>query len=374
MQCPPTLPRMHETLPWNPPVRAYLVAVILLVALLGGTAFFVFQKFAAMAGGGGPRPPATVEAATAEERSWRETIEAVGTIRAARGILLSAETSGDITAIHAASGADVEAEQALFHIDDELERATRDRLEARLELARQLYERDARLIRDNSIPQSRLDQSSADLRSAQAELAEIDAILRNKAVVAPFGGRIGILQVRLGDYVEAGDPLATLQDVSRLEVDFSVPDRYAPLMHPGLAITLRVAAFPERLFRARVDAIDARVDENTRNLLLRATIEEGDGLLPGMFTRLTIDLDRESRRVFVPETAVSYSLQGDMVYVIDEGDDGLSVTPRVVRTAAGNDGDVAILEGVSAGERVVIAGQNKLYRGAQVQIDTEGRP
>ncbi len=354
-------------------MRAYLIAVLLLVVLLGGTAFFIFQKFSAMAGGGAPRPPATIEAAVAEERSWRETIEAVGTIRAARGILLSAETSGDITDIHAASGADVDAGQALFHIDDELERATRDRLEARLELARQLYERDARLIRNNSIPQSQLDQSRADLRSAEAELAEIDAVLHKKAVVAPFAGRLGILQVRLGDYVEAGDPLATLQDISRLEVDFSVPDRYAPLMYPGLAITLRVAAFPQRRFRARLDAIDARVDENTRNLLLRATVEEGDGLLPGMFTRLTIDLDRESRRVFVPETAVTYSLQGDTVYVIEEDDDGLSVTPRIVRTAAGGDGDVAILEGIGAGERVVVAGQNKLYRGARVQIDARGR-
>lgn len=355
-------------------MRAYIVAVLLLVALLGGTAFFVFQKFSAMAGGAGPRPPATVEAAVAEERSWRETIEAVGTIRAARGILLSAETSGDITEIHAASGTDVEAGQSLFHIDDELERATRDRLEARLELARQLYERDARLIRNNSIPQSQLDQSSADLRSARAELAEIDAVLRNKAVVAPFAGRLGILQVRLGDYVEPGDPLATLQDVSRLEVDFSVPDRYAPLMRPGLALRLSVAAFPERRFRARLDAIDARVDENTRNLLLRATIEDGEGLLPGMFTRLTIDLDRESRRVFVPETAVSYSLQGDIVYVISGEDGALTVMPRVVRTAAGNGGDVAVLDGISAGERVVTAGQNKLYRGAAVQIDPEGRP
>ena len=355
-------------------MRAYLLAIALLLTLLGGTAFFIYQRFAAMAGGAYAPPPVTVAAAVAEERPWRELIDAVGTVRAARGILLNAQVSGDITTLHVASGQDVAAGDPLFDIDDEQERATRERLEARLRLARQLYERDARLIRENSIPQSQLDRSSADFEAAQAELAEIDALLKKKRITAPFAGRLGILQVRLGDFVEAGDPLVTLQDISRLEVDFSVPDRYAPLMHPGLRLTLRTAAFPERRFAATLQAIDSRVDENTRNLLLRAVVTEGEGLLPGMFARLTIDLDRESRRVFVPETAVSYSLQGNLVYVIEEDEAGLFVSPRIVSTAGTSAGDVAIASGIDRGERVVIAGQNKLYRGARVQIDEDALP
>jgi len=283
--------------------------------------------------------------------------------------VLNAETSGDITAVYADSGDVVVEGQPLFAIDEELEVATRQRLEARLALAEQLYERDARLIRDNSISQNQIDQSRADLRAARAELAEIDAVLKNKRISAPFSGRLGILQVRLGDYVEAGTELATLQDVSQLEVDFSVPDRYAPLMRPGLAITLRTAAYPERDVRAMLAAVDSQVDVNTRNLMLRASVDDGDGLLPGMFARLSIDLDRETRRVFVPETAISYSLQGDLVYVIEEDDQGLFVTPRVVSSEVAEDGRIAITDGVSAGERVVIAGQNKLYRGARVQVD-----
>ena len=352
-------------------MRAYLVAVTLLVVLLGGTGFYIQQRFAGMAAGNFAPPPITIAAATAKARVWRETIDAVGTIRAARGVLLSAETSGDLTAIHVASGQGVTRGQALIAIDEELEVATRQRLEARLVLAKRLYERDARLIRDNSIPQSRLDQSSADYRAAQAELAEVDAVLKNKRISAPFGGRLGILQVRLGDYVEAGDPLVTLQDVSRLEVDFSVPDRYAPLMRPGLAMELRTAAFPERRFSATLAAVDAQVDENTRNLLLRASVRDGEGLLPGMFAKLSIDLDRESRRVFVPETAVSYSLQGDIVYVIERDERGLFVAPRVVETLGAGAGEIAIGRGINDGEQVVTAGQNKLYRGARVQIDAD---
>ncbi len=350
-------------------MRAYFVAVLLLVVLLGGTAAYIQQRFASLADGNYTPPPVTIAAGYARERPWRETIEAVGTVRAAQGILLNAETNGDITAILPRSGDTVEAGQILFTIDEEYEVASRERLEARRALAARLYERDKRLIQENSIPQSQLDQSRADYRTAVAELAEIDAVLKNKRIAAPFSGRLGIIQVRLGDYVEPGTALVTLQDVSRLEVDFSVPDRYAPLMQPGLAIRLHTAAYAEREYAGTVQAVDSQVDENTRNLLLRGSIEEGAGLLPGMFARLTIDLSRESRRVFVPETAVTYSLQGDLVYVIEEDNQGLFVTPRVVRTRGAETGEVVIEHGVADGEHIVIAGQNKLYRGARVRID-----
>ncbi|EED32668.1 multidrug RND transporter, membrane fusion protein (HylD family) [gamma proteobacterium NOR5-3] len=349
-------------------MRAYLVAAALLLVLLGGTALYIQQRFAGLAGGDYRPPPATIAAGVAESRQWRETIDAVGTIRAARGILLTAQTSGDITAIHVESGDTVDAGQALIAIDEEFEVATRQRLTARLVLADQLYQRDVRLIKENSIPQSQLDQSRANLQSAKAELAEIDATLKNKRISAPFAGRLGIFQQRVGDYVEAGTPLVTLQDVSQLEVDFSVPDRYAPLMQPGLTIRLRTAAYPDRVFAATLQAVESQVDESTRNLQIRASVDQGEGLLPGMFARLVIDVNRETERVFVPETAVSYSLQGNLVYVIEEDEEGLFVSPRVVKTFAANNGEVAIAEGVSAGERVVTAGQNKLYRNARVQI------
>lgn len=350
-------------------MRAYLLATGLLTLIIGGTAFYIQQRFAALASADFTPPPATIAAAVATERPWRETVDAVGTVRAARGIVLNAETSGDITAVHVESGEQVSAGQPLFAINEELEVATRERLKARLALAEQRYERDARLIREKSISQNQFDQSSSDLRAARAELAEIDAALRNKRISAPFAGRLGIIQLRLGDYVEAATELVTLQDLTRLEVDFSLPDRYAPLMRPGLTMTLHTAAFPDREFAARLAAVDAQIDVNTRNLRLRAVIDDGEGLLPGMFARLRIDLDRERRLVFVPETAVSYSLQGDLVYVIEEDEQGLSVAPRVVSTGEVSDGQIAILSGVSAGERVVVAGQNKLYRGARVQID-----
>jgi len=350
-------------------LRAYLIAICLLVLLLGGAGFTIWQRFAGMAGGDYAPPPVTVAATHAEVRPWRERVEAVGTVRAARGILLSAETAGDITALHVESGDQVSAGQLLISVDDRVELATRQRIEANLELAQLLHDRDASLIKQRSIPQSQLDQSRADLASARAQLAEINAILENKRIVAPFSGRLGILQVRLGDYVEAGTALATLQDLTQLEVDFTLPDRYAPRLRAGLTLELHTAAFPDRTFKATLKAMDSRVDEDTRNLSLRAALGESEGLLPGMFARLTLDLGSERQAVLIPETAVTYSLQGNTVYVVENDAGTLRVTPRVVKTAGVRGGLVAISDGVEAGEQVVTAGQNKLYRGAAVVID-----
>jgi membrane fusion protein (multidrug efflux system) len=224
-------------------------------------------------------------------------------------------------------------------------------------------------VKQKSIPQSQYDRSKADLDSAIAQLAETEARLDNKRITAPFAGTVGIIKVKVGDYVEPGTPITTLQDLSELEVDFSVPARHFPKLKKGLAISVRTAAFPQREFRATLQALDAQVDAGTRNLLLRATLEDSEGLLPGMFARLVIDLGQPVRVVTVPETAVTYSLHGNTVYVVEGGENGLQVSPRVVRAGDSRAGHTAILEGLREGEQVVTVGQNKLHRGAPVVID-----
>ena len=162
----------------------------------------------------------------------------------------------------------------------------------------------------------------------------------------------------------------TLQDQSELEVDFTLPARYAPQLRPGLAITLSVNAFPEQAFSAELVALDARVDPGTRNLLLRARLVESEGLLPGMFANLQVDLDRRTTVVTVPETAVTYSLQGNVVYVIEKNDEGgQTAVSRIVKVGQVRDGRASILEGLESGEQVVTVGQNKLFRGVTIVID-----
>jgi membrane fusion protein (multidrug efflux system) len=287
-----------------------------------------------------------------------------------RGVDLTSETSGEITAINFDSGREVEAGQLLLVLNDKIEQASRQNDIATLELANILFERDRRLVTQKSIPQSQYDQSKADLSRARAQLAETEARLKNKRIHAPFRGTLGIRRVDMGDYIEPGTVIATLQDKSELEIDFTLPARFAPRLRPGLKISLTVGAFPEQIFHAELVALDARVDPDTRNLLLRARLLEGDGLLPGMFATLRIDLDRSKAFVTVPETSVSYSLQGNVVHVIEATDEGdLTAVSRIVTVGEVRAGRTAILDGLAADERIVTVGQNKLYRGVKVIID-----
>lgn len=349
-------------------MRAYLYVALLLLLIFGGISGYLYNKFQILAGTDFTPPPVTVAASTARAEGWPTLLEAVGTIRAARGVNLSTEASGEVIAIDVQSGDQVVAGQLLLTLNDSVEQASRRRQEANLVLARQLYERDASLIKQKSIPQSQYDRSRADLDSAIAQLAETDARLDNKRITAPFAGTIGIIEVKRGDYVVPGTPITTLQDLSELEIDFSVPARYFPQLRTGLAITAHSAA-SERDFPATLQALDSAVDTGTRNLALRASLEHSEGLLPGMFAQLVIDLDNPRQVVSVPETAVTYSLQGNTIYVVMEDENGLLVEPRVVQTGRVKDGRMAITSGLEDGERIVTVGQNKLFRGARITLE-----
>ena len=353
-------------------MRAYLIAVALLLAIFGGTGAYLYLRFSALASQDFRPPPVTIAAATARSDIWPTYLEAVGTLRSVHGADLASETSGEITAIEFASGDNVQKGQLLLVLNDDIEQAARLNEIASLELAEILYERDAKLVKQQSIPQSQYDRSKADLDRARAQLAETEARIRNKRIYAPFAGTIGIRRVEVGGYISPGTVIATLQDRSQLEVDFTLPDRYTPQLHPGLPISLTVNAFPGRTFAAELVALDSRVDPGTRNLLVRARVLESAGLLPGMFAILNIDLQQTRDIVTVPETAITYSLQGDTVYILKEAEDGgLTAISRVVEAGETRAGRTAVLSGLAVGERVATVGQNKLYRGVRVIVDED---
>lgn len=351
-------------------MKAYAIAITLLLVIFGAIGAYLYQRFSAFASMDFSPPPVTVAVSTARAETWAETLSAVGSIRAVRGVELTSESSGEIVAIRFASGDRVEAGQALVVLNDEVERASLRNQQAALELAEILYERDRVLLERQSIPQTQFDRTRADLERARAQLAETQARLDNKRIEAPFAGTIGISRLDVGDYLSPGTVIATLQDLSELEIDFTVPARFVPGLRPGLPITVQVDAYPGRDFPALVTAVDPRIDPETRNILLRATLERTDGLLPGMFASLALDLGERQALVTVPETAVTYALQGNLIYVVEPLEDGaLTASARVVRVGKVRDGRVAVLDGVVAGERVVSVGQNKLYRGVRVVID-----
>lgn len=339
------------------------------MAILGSIAAYYYKQTIAASGIHFTPPAVSVGAAVAKTAIWSTRLDAIGTITAARGVELSSEASGEIIAINVKSGSQVSAGKLLITLNDRVEQASKERQIANLELAKLLFERDSKLVKQKSIPESQYDRSKADLDGAIAQLAETEARLDNKRVQAPFAGTIGIIHVKVGDYVKPGDKITTLQDLSELEIDFTVPERNFPMLRPGLDILVKSSALPGHELHATLQALDSMVESSTRNLLLRASLEHGEGLLPGMFAELSIDLDNPVTLVTVPETAVSYSLSGNIVYVIDGTGESRTASPRVVSVGDSRDGLIAILDGIKAGETVVSAGQNKLFRGATVTVD-----
>ena len=350
-------------------VRSYLIAIALLLVLGGAIGGYQYLRFAELAKMDFSPPPVTVDAVAATTAEWASHLSSVGTLKAVRGVNLTAETSGQITALSLESGQRVEAGQVLVVLNDEVEQAARKRQLATRELARTIFQRDQRLIGQKSISQSQYDTTRADLARAEAELAETEARIRNKRIHAPFGGTVGIRHVDLGDYVEPGDLIASLQDGTELDVDFTLPARFVPQLRPGLPVDVQVDAYPGKAFPAALQALDSAVDSGTRNILMRARLQQHEGLLPGMFATIRLDLGQKETVVVVPESAVTYSLQGDTVYVLEDAPGGgLTATARIVKLGETRDGHIAIRSGLAAGERVVSSGQNKLYRGVKVLL------
>lgn len=351
-------------------MKAYAVVILVLLVLFGSIGAYLYERFSAFGSMDFTPPPVTVAVSTARSEIWDQSLSAVGTIVAVRGIDLTSESSGEITEIRFESGDVVKQGQLLVVLNDRIEQASLKSQAASLELAQILFDRDSALIKQQSIPQTQFDRSRADLERARAQLAETQARLSNKRIEAPFAGTMGIRRVDVGDYLAPGTVIASLQDASELEIDFTVPARYSSALRAGLTVDVQVDAFADRVFPALVTAIDARVDANTRNVMLRARLENTSGLLPGMFATLTLDLGERQPVVTIPETAMTYALQGNTVFVIEELDGGeLTATARVVRAGSVRDGRVAVLEGIAEGDRVVSVGQNKLYRGVRVVID-----
>ncbi len=351
-------------------MKGYLIASVLLVVILGSIGGYIYQRFSAFADMDFSPPPVTVATSEAIIETRSTYLNAVGTIQAVRGVELTSETSGEVTKINFASGDQVTAGQLLVVLNDEVEKASRENQTAALELAQILFDRDAELIEQKSIPQTQYDSSRADLARATAQLGETEARLANKRISAPFAGTMGIRKVDVGDYVSPGTVIANLQDKSELEIDFTAPARFAPKIRAGQPVSVSVDALPNQIFAAVIQAVDSKIDPGTRNILIRAKLKEVTGLVPGMFATLEVDLEEAQQVVTVPETALTYALQGDTVYILEASEDGgQTAVAKVVETTEVRDGRVAVLDGLQGGEQVITVGQNKLFRGVKVVVD-----
>ena len=291
-----------------------LGVVLLIVLVLAG--YKAFSIYTMIQGFSTPKPPISVAVATATERPWQARLPTVGTLKALQGVDLSLETDGTVVDVQFESGQKVKAGQPIVRLDSAVESALLETALADLGLAQVDYGRGSQLVGSQAISKGEFDRLSAVLKKSKATVNQLKAALGKKSILAPFSGTIGIRQVDVGDYVATGTMIATLQDLSSLYVDFFVPEQSVPKIAVGQPVQIIVAAYPAQAFPGTISAINPKVENSTRNVQVRATLANPDGkLLPGMFASLQVILPDPQPRIVVPESAITYTLYGNSVYV-----------------------------------------------------------
>jgi len=325
-------------------------------------------------------PPQTVSTAKAQFTEWQGEFQAVGTLRAVRGADVAPELSGVITAIHFQSGQAVAAGAPLVQLNAESDLARLQSLAAAADLAQANYERDKKQLEFQAVSQAVVETDAATLKSARAQVAEQQALLNKKLVRAPFEGRLGIRAVDLGQYVNAGAKLVTLQALDPVYVDFYAPQKSLGKIALKQKIVLTTDAFQGQQFPGEISSIDPKVDPATRNVQVRATVRNAKrSLLPGMFATVVIASGGPQHFLTLPQTAVSYNPFGDTVFVVEEskGKDekvALVAQQKFVTTGETRGDQVAILSGIKEGDTVVTAGQIKLRSGFPVIVNNSIQP
>jgi len=314
---------------------------------------------------GGDRPvPVTTQ--VVRPSAWNDTLEALGTAKARESVTLTAKVSEIVQDVHFESGQDAKAGQVLVTLRGDAAKASLEQAEATYAEAERLYRRQKELAEQQLVARSTLDTQLALRDAAAARVQQMKADIGDRSVRAPFAGVLGIRQVSPGSLITANTIIATLDDVSRMYVDFQVPEAALATVGNGDAVTATTAAWPGRSFEGKVETVDARVDPATRAITVRAVFDNPDrALRPGML--LNVNLFRPERQALViPEIAVVQVGRDTFVYRVKAD---ASVEQAMVRTGVRREGKVEIVEGLKAGERIVVDGTGKLRPGAKI---TEG--
>lgn len=326
-------------------------------------------------------PPEVVNSAEIIEKDWQPRIPAVGSVVAFRGTVISAEADGIVREILFEAGGMVEAGAELVRLDVDIEQAQLRAAEAAAYLARISFKRTRELIVKKSVSQADFDSADVALRQANAQVDNLKAIIARKTVRAPFAGKLGIRNINLGQFLNKGDPVISLQSLDPVYVEFSLPQQRLGDLVEGLDVAVSSDAFPGQRFSGKVTAINPEIDPVTRSVRVQATLANGDGRLrPGMFVSIDLILSHSEKVLFIPATAVLHTPFGDAVFVIEEGEAAagetkpLVVQQRQVRLGARQGDFVIVTEGVKAGDRIVSAGVFKLRPGMSVMVDNTLAP
>ncbi len=366
----------------------YLFALLGLLAILGGLGAVKYKQISTLIATGramqaaGP-PPEAVATTLVGKDTWQSTLDAVGSVAAAKGVTVSNDAPGIVSAIHFESGASVRQGQVLLELDSNVERAQLASVLARQELAQVNAKRTRALVAADAIPKSQQDTDDAIVRTSGSDLEQLRAQIDRKVVRAPFSGKLGIRLVNLGQYLNPGTAIAELAATETVFVDFTLPQEELRRLTLGMPVRVVIEGEGTAPADGSLAAIDPAIDAMTRSIKLRASLPNRDEkLLPGMFARISVVLPDTREVTILPVSALVHASYGDSVFVVedrkdDSGNPVLAADGHPAKVArqqfvkvSETRGDfAAVTNGVTAGQEVVTAGAFKLHNGAPVVVN-----
>lgn len=379
-------------------IKRFIIVIVLLVLVCGGIVGFnmfranaIKQFFATM-----KQPVQTVSTITVKPQTWQPAIQAVGTVSARQGVDVAVETGGTVTQINFKANQHVNKGDLLVQLNDEVERADLASAQSALKLAEENLKRARELTARGVSATSNLDSAQSSETQAQSNVEKLKAVLDQKQLKAPFSGTIGIPKIDLGQYIATGTAVATLQDLTKMRVDFTVPEQEFANLRLGQAVKVGLTERDLR-YEGQIIGINPRIDPSSRLVSVRAEVDNPDkGLQPGQFVRVNVELPVENNVIALPQTAVTTSLYGDYVFTVRHApqdkakedassgsdkagqakkeDDDLVVHQVFVELGRDDGQQVEIKKGVKAGDVVVTSGQNRLSNGMPARIDNSVNP
>ena len=377
---------MTEEIENQPAPRLWLRLLLVLLLVLAIAAPLAWIKFGQIqqriAQGSEPPPPISVNVAEAVPDEWNRRVRAIGTLIAFQGVDITTEVSGIVESINFESGDEVSKDQLLVELESSTEKANLESAQAQFDSDNSSYQRLLKLKDQSFVTSNDIDTQASLVNVSRARVAVARTALAKKRIYAPFTGKLGISQVDIGEYVPPGRNIVTLLSLDRLYLDFTLPEDNFNDLAVDQTVSFQVRSYPDRRFEARVETWSPELDADTRNIQVRAIVDNRERLLaPGMFADMVLRSKRKLSVLSIPETAIFYNIYGEAVYVLETPEDedstsattdgsepGYRLAARQVKVAYRNNGMAGVIEGIEAGDRVVTAGQLKLYPGLRVAV------
>lgn len=346
-----------------------LALALMTLAVAGKAVLGMFGGDEARAAQGRAQRPANVVAAQADTREFADIIRAVGAAEARESIIITPKAADTIRAVRFESGDRVQRSQILVEMASVEQGADLTEARAQAQVAQEDFRRTQTLFERGFVSQARLDAARATAQAAQARVTGGASRVADRTIRAPFSGVVGLRLASPGEYVQPGDQIGTLDDISQIKIDFDVSETDLRHLAQGGVINARTAAFPDDVFTGRISQIDSRVAASTRTIRVRAIMPNASGRLrPGMMLSVELQSDRR-QGVGVPETALIDQVDGVFVFRVAQKDGGFKAERVRVQTGARTDGFVEIVSGLEAGDRVVVEGLQSVRDDQPVRLE-----